>query len=69
MNKEQIIKDATIGSGEKLTDAFIRNYCNDHQGLRWLRGAFYDEPEKLETIIAWLEYADKLISAMEKEII
>ena len=53
-----------VEKGEKLRNAFIRHYCNDHnrrQGIRWLRGIFMSEEEKLHTILNWLEYADDLI--------
>jgi hypothetical protein len=64
MKLEKIIRAAKkfdIKKGEKLTDAFIRNYCNSHNDLRWLRGAFFDEEDKLYTIIEWLKLADTLI--------
>ena len=64
-NKQQLKEEARefdIREGEKLADAFIRNYCNDHQKLRWLRGAFLDEYDKMNTMIEWLELADSLIT-------
>ncbi len=44
---------------ESLRKDFINNFCNDHnRSIRWLRGAFFDEKEKLDTILAYLEKAD-----------
>ncbi len=35
---------------------FISKYMNDHGSrLRWLRGIFYDEQEKVDTVIEWME--------------
>ena len=53
-----------VEDGETLRNAFIRHYCNNHnkrQGIRWLRGIFMSEEEKLHTILNWLQYADDLI--------
>jgi len=70
MKKENEIEEweeFDIREGERLVDAFIRNYCNDHQQLRWLRGAFYNEDDKMNTIISWLRLADHTIDRVREE--
>jgi hypothetical protein len=51
--------------GESLRQAFVRQFCNNG-GTRWLRGIFWDEKEKLETVLKWLDYADFLLFKTSK---
>ena len=39
------------------TGKFISEYMNDHNGgtPRWLRGAFFDEKEKIEKILEYMQ--------------
>jgi hypothetical protein len=53
---------------EGLQNSFIQGFCNDHGKIRWLRGAFYDEEEKLKTILEYLEIADRLLKEQREEI-
>ncbi len=56
---EEFEEIENIVNGNSLADAFIKEYCNDHGKLRWLRGVFFDEDDKMNTIIKWLKFADK----------
>lgn len=51
---------------EYTTAEFVREYCNDHNGkIRWLRGIFVDEEEKLQTILEYMQHIEsKLDSAL-----
>ena len=54
------------------TRNFIKNFMNDHNGgtPRWLRGIFYDEKEKIETILEYMVGIEQLPSreAVEKAV-
>ena len=62
MNNKQIEEifeeQIRLGGHSSLKSAFISEYCNNHDKLRWLRGIFFDEEERLNTMISWLEFAD-----------
>ena len=62
MNNKQIEEifeeQIRLGGHSSLKSAFISEYCNNHDKLRWLRGIFFDEEEQLNTMISWLEFAD-----------
>lgn len=51
---------------ETYRQKFIREFCNDHNPpvIRWLRGQFYDETDKIEQILVFL---DGLQPADQKE--
>ena len=48
--------ETTMEEKEYSTEAFIMEYMNDHNGgtPRWLRSAFIDEKEKIETILEFM---------------
>lgn len=44
------------------TAEFVKNFMNDHNGgtPRWLRSAFFDEKEKIETILEYMSGIESL---------
>ncbi len=55
-------------SQEKIdysTDGFIKEFMNDHNGYppRWLRGIFFSEKEKIETILKYMREIELSSSA------
>ena len=54
---------------EYTTEEFIRLYMNNHNGgtPRWLRGIFYDEREKIDTIIEYMSAIELKSYTLQEE--
>lgn len=58
MSKEQEKKEIphkqTSMEERYSAERFIGEFMNDHGKIRWLRGIFFDEKEKIETILEYM---------------
>jgi hypothetical protein len=58
------LKHNTMTLQERLIsearEKFIREYCVNRGGIRWIRSIFYDEQDKIEKVLAAIEEATKV---------